>query len=145
LKTNSTCEGAGFESWRWSQQTEDITMRKTVIALAAAAALMAGSTMAALAHGGGHGGGGGGGHGGGFGGHMGGGHWGGGGFGHAAFAHSGGWGHQAFRFHGNRVAFRHHRFFRGAFFGAGYDPYYAYDDSCHVWTPWGWRWVCNNY
>ena len=112
-------------------------MRKTVIALAAAAVLTAGSTMTALAHG--HGGGGGGGHGGGFGGHMGG-HMG-GGWGHAAFVHSGG-GH-AFRFQGNRVGFghHHHRFFSNAFIGVGY-PYYAYDDSCRVWTPRGWRWVC---
>jgi hypothetical protein len=117
-------------------------MRKTVIALAAVAALTAGSTMAALAHG--HGGGGGGGHGGGFGGHMGGGHWG-GGFGHAAFVHSGGFrGARAFHFQGNHVAFgrHHHRFFRSAFIGTGYS-YYPYDDSCRVWTPWGWRWVCD--
>ncbi len=127
-------------------------MRKTVIALAAAAVLTAGSTMAALAHGHGGGGGGGGGRGMGGGGmHMGGGgmHMGGGMgmgrgmMGRPAFVHSAGLrGAQAFPLHGNRVAFRHHhRFFPGAFFGVGY-PYYAYDDSCRVWSPWGWRWVC---
>ena len=122
-------------------------MRKTVMALAAVAVLTAGSTMAALAHGGGgHGGGGGGGHGGGFGGgHMGGGFGGshmGGGFGRAAFAHGGGFaGPHAFHFHRGHD-FGHHRFFRRAFFfDAGY-PYYAYDDSCRVWTRWGWRWIC---
>jgi hypothetical protein len=124
-------------------------MRKMAIALAAAAVLTAGSTMTALAHGGGRGGGGG--HGGGFGGghmggHMGGGHGGGfgsghmgGGFGHAAFVHSGGWGHH--QFHGDHFAFRHHHHFRHGFIGVGY----AYDDSCRVWTRWGWRWVCGDY
>jgi len=110
-------------------------MRKTVIALAAVAVLTAGSTITALAHGSGHGGGGG--HGGGYGGHMG------GGYGHASFAHSAGFARaHSFHFHGDRVAFRHHRFFRHAFFGVGYYPYAAYDDGCRVWTPRGWRWVC---
>jgi hypothetical protein len=110
-----------------------IMLRKMVIAMAAAAALTAGSMIAASAHGmGGHGGGGGGmGHGG-FG-HS-------GGFGHAGFAHSGGFG-RPFGFHDGRFAFRHHdRFFsnRFAFYGG-----YPYDDGCYrrIWTRWGWRTV----
>jgi hypothetical protein len=112
-----------------------IMLRKMVIALAAAAALTAGSMIPVSAHGGGHGGGGGMGHGGG----MGMGH---GGFGHAGFAHGGFAPHGGFHDHDGRFAFRHHhRFFFNefAFYGAGY----PYDDGCyrHVWTRWGWRWV----
>jgi hypothetical protein len=111
-------------------------LRKMVIALAAAAALTAGSMIPASAHGGGHGGGGGGmGHGGG----MGVGH---GGFGQGGFAHGGFAPHSGFHGHDGRFAFgHHHRFFfnRFAFYGSGY----PYDDGCyrHVWTRWGWRWV----
>jgi hypothetical protein len=113
-----------------------IMLRKMVIALAAAAALTAGSMIPVSAHGGGHGGGGGGmGHGGG----MGMGH---GGFGHAGFAHGGFAPHGGFHDHDGRFGFRHHhRFFFNefAFYGSGY----PYDDGCyrHVWTRWGWRWV----
>ena len=134
-------------------------VRRAVIALVAAAAVIVGSTSGAWARGGGggHGGGGhggfGGGHGGGFG----------GGFGHAAAFHSGGFavrsatvqtgsiGHFAavhpsginagrFAF-GHHVGFRHHIFHRRfAFVGATY-PYPYYDDCySRVWTPWGWRW-----
>jgi hypothetical protein len=131
--------GASRNEWR------TLMLRKTFIALAAMAAVTAGSTMASAGmHGGmGHGG---------FG-RMGGfGH---GGFGHArpAFAHPGGFRHFAGarpfafhnRFHPRRFAFRHrhHRvvFSRFAFYGAAYP--YAYDDSCYarVWTRWGWRWI----
>ena len=104
-------------------------MRKVVIALAAVAAVTAGSTFGASARGMGHGG---------FG----------GGFGRAAVAHPGG----SFGFRGDRFAFRYrfgfrHRFFRDRFalFGAGLP--YGYDDDCYtrVWSPYGWRWrsVCH--
>jgi hypothetical protein len=104
---------------------------KIVVALAAVAAVTAGSTiMASARHGGGMG------HGG-FG-HM-------GGVGHSAFAHPGGFrgfaGARPFAFHRDRFAFRHQRFFfnRVGFFGATFP--YAYDDNCYtrVWTRWGWR------
>jgi hypothetical protein len=137
-----------------------IMLRKMVIALAAAAALTAGSMIPVSAHDGGHGGGGGGGmgHGGGMSmGHGGGGmSMGHGGFGHAGFAgfahhgdfqdHDGRFASHRFHDGDDRFAFRHHhRFFfnRFAFYGSGY----PYDDGCyrHVWSRWGWRWVsvCN--
>jgi hypothetical protein len=127
-------------------------IRKAVISLAAAAVVLVGSTLAASARfGGGMGHGGGFGHVGGGIGHVGGGigHIG-GGFSRGAFgpgfAHPGGIGRFAAGrpsfFHGNRFAFRRHRFLgpRLAFIG-GYS--YAYDDVCYtrVWTPVGWRWT----
>jgi hypothetical protein len=142
-------------------------MRKFVIAMAAVAAITAGSTIDVSARGGGGGGHGGtGGHGGGgMGGHGGGGmsgHGGMGGMGHAGmsggrgmgFAHAsvGRPGFNRFagaphvgRFaHGNRssfrhrFAFRHHRFFRHRVAFVG-----VADDGCwtRVWTRWGWRWI----
>jgi hypothetical protein len=129
-------------------------MSRSMITLAAIAAITLGSIFSApaVARGGFGGGGfGGGAHMGGFGGgaHMGG--FGGGahmgGFGHGAFAHPGGvrqfgaarpfaFSGRHFAFH-NRFAFRH-RFFRDrfAFIGAPL----AYDDCySRVWTQWGWR------
>ena len=119
-------------------------VRKIVISLAAAAVVLAGSTLTAAARFGGgmgHGGG----HIGGFGhfGHM-------GGFSHGAFArpgfaHPGAFGRfgavQRFPLRANRFAVRHHRFFGPRFaFGAAFP--YTYD-SCYtrVWTPVGWRWT----
>jgi hypothetical protein len=95
-------------------------MRKMVIALAAGAVVIAGSTFGASARGMGHGGSG-------------------GGLSRAAFAHTGG------TAHGNRLDFRH-RFHRNrfAFFGVGVP--YRYDDGCYtrILTPYGRRWrsVC---
>jgi hypothetical protein len=131
-----------------------VMLRKTVIALAAAAVITAGSMISASAHGGGgHGGGGGGtGHSGGMSmgnsAHA--------GSDHAGFEHRGDFVggrpvtvHQVSAhhvphdgFHDRRLAFRHHhRFFLNtfAFYGSGY----PYDDDCYrrVWTGWGWRLV----
>jgi hypothetical protein len=146
-------------------------MRKLMIALAAATAIVVGMTAEtsspAFARGGGGHGGGGGGHGGMGHGGMGHGGMGHGGMGHGGFGRAAGIGHggvaraafahsgmgrvgavRAAGFHGNRLAFRnrfafrHHRFHRRfAFIGAGF-AYSAYD-SCltPVWTPWGWRWT----
>ncbi len=112
-------------------------VRKMVIVLAAATAVIAGSTLEASARMG-HGG---------FG-HMGG--FARGGFDHGAFVRSGGFGRSAAfhpgAFRGHRFAFRHHRFFRNRFVAFAAIPY-AYSDSCYarVWTPAGWRWryVCD--
>jgi hypothetical protein len=141
-------------------QKEVSIMRKLMIVLAAIATIGVGATLPAFARGGGgHGGGGHGGMGHGGMGHggMGRGGMGGGGFGRAAgighpgvaraaFARPGGIGRvggvRPHGRHGNRFAFRHHRFHRRfAFIGAGFG-YSAYD-SCiaPVWTPWGWRWT----
>jgi hypothetical protein len=133
-------------------------VRRIAIVLAAAAAVVAGSTLVASARGGmGHGGMGhfGGMGGGGFGrmGGVGPTGFGRSGFGRPGFASPGGVGRFAAGrpvvLHGNRFAFRHHRLFRHrvAFVGVPYfydDPYaYAYYDSCYrrVWTRWGWRYA----
>jgi hypothetical protein len=129
---------------------EEVMVRTLTIALAAAAAITAGSAFSASAHMGG-----GGGHMGGSGGHFGnsggmgnsGGHFGNpGGMGNSGghFGHPMGMGHFGHFRSRHDFAFRHHRFFRGAFFGFG--PYYTYDD-CRIWTPYGWRWsyACYEY
>jgi hypothetical protein len=124
-------------------------LRKMVIALAATAAITAGSMIPASAHGGG-------GHGGGGGGGMSMGHSDHAGLDRGGFEHRGDFVggrpvsvHQVSvrhvshdRFNDRRLAFRHHhRFFFNtfAFYGAGY----PYDDDCYrrVWTGWGWRLV----
>jgi hypothetical protein len=127
-----------------------------VIALAAAAIIVLGSTLSASARGGGGGhGGGGGGHGGGMGGGgMGGGGIGGHGFGggmshvtmgHTALGRPGGFA-RPMGLRGTRVVVVNgrHRFFRHrfAFIGAGVPYGYSYYDDCYVrvWTPWGFRW-----
>ena len=128
-------------------------VRKIVIALAATAAIIAGSALEASArggHGGGHGGGGGMGHGGmgmGRGSHF--------SMGGSSFARIGpGLGRSAIGRPSSfarlgvhpRFAFRHHRFHNRFFVFAGGYPYY---DSCYerVWTRWGWRLVnvCGGY
>jgi hypothetical protein len=117
-------------------------IRNTIISLAAAALVLAGSTLTADARfGGGMG------HGGGFArmGGFGASHF--GGFSRSAFgpgfARPGGFSRfGAFPLRANRFAFRHHRFFgpRFAFVGAAFP--YAYDDCYRrVWTPIGWRWT----
>jgi hypothetical protein len=127
-------------------------VRKIIIALAASAAVLSGSTLAASARMGG------GGHGGHMGGHMGShmsSHVGArmGGFGRAGVAHG------TFRqFSGvravnharvdHRLVLRHNRHHRRFVFFAGAYPYYAYDNCyARVWTPYGWRWsyVCGDY
>jgi len=141
-------------------------VRKIVIALAATAAIIAGSALDASAK---SGGGGGGGHGGGHGGGMshGGGMGPSGGMGRSGMGHVGmgpsgfarmspGLNHAAVG-HPNsfarvgvahpRFAFRHHRFHNRFFAFAGAYPY-GYD-SCYerIWTRWGWRltYVCGGY
>jgi|SRR5882724_6311094 len=110
-------------------------VRKFVIALAATAAIIAGSALDASARMGGHSGGGG----------MGRGGMGHGGMGPGGFARMGpGFGRAAVGH--PRFAFRNHRFhnrFHNRFFAfAGGYPY----DSCYerIWTRWGWRltYVC---
>ncbi len=119
-------------------------VRKIVIALAATAAIIAGSALDASARMGGHSGGG-----------MGRGGMGHAGMGPSGFARMGPGMSRAAVGHPSsfarvgvahpRFAFRHHRFHNRFFAFAGAYPY-SYYDSCYerIWTRWGWRltYVC---